>query len=69
MEAGPLRYEMDLYNLIVSIFKQRLAQFGIVAEEWNKKRLLLLDDFSLPDFYFKGKTNQNNLNTKPKTIL
>jgi len=33
MEAGPLRYEMDLYNLIVSIFKQRLAQFGIVAEE------------------------------------
>lgn len=33
MEAGPLRYEMDLYNLIVSIFKQRLAQYGIVAEE------------------------------------
>ena len=33
MEAGPLRYEMDLYNLIVSIFKQRLAQFGITAEE------------------------------------
>jgi len=29
MEAGPLRYEMDLYNLIVSIFKQRLSQFAI----------------------------------------
>ena len=33
MEEGPLRYEMDLYNLIVSIFKHRLAQFGIVSEE------------------------------------
>lgn len=29
LESGPLRYEMDLYNLIKSIFVQRLNYFGI----------------------------------------
>lgn len=29
LETGPLRYEMDLYNLIKSIFNQRLNFFGI----------------------------------------
>jgi len=29
LESGPLRYEMDLYNLIKSIFAKRLNYFGI----------------------------------------
>jgi len=32
LENGPLRYEMDLYNLIKSIFITRLNYFGITKE-------------------------------------
>jgi len=32
LENGPLRYEMDLYNLIKSIFVTRLNYFGITKE-------------------------------------
>lgn len=32
LEEGPLRYEMDLYNLISSIFYERLNFFGIGAD-------------------------------------
>jgi dermatan/chondrotin sulfate uronyl 2-O-sulfotransferase UST len=38
LESGPLRYEMDLYNLIKSIFVQRLNYFGI-----NKNTLSTYD--------------------------
>lgn len=38
LEQGPLRYEMDLYNLIKSIFVQRLNYFGI-----NKNTLSTYD--------------------------
>ena len=37
MERGPLRYEMDLYNLIKSIFNQRIAQFGIRTDTYDPK--------------------------------
>jgi len=33
LEEGPLRYEMDLYQLISSIFYERLNFFGIGAEQ------------------------------------
>ena len=29
LENGPLRYEMDLYNLIKSIFYEKINNFGI----------------------------------------
>ena len=30
LEEGPLRYEMDLYNLIKSVFNQRLTEYGLI---------------------------------------
>lgn len=33
LEEGPLRYEMDLYNLISAIFYKRLSYFGIGSAE------------------------------------
>jgi len=30
LEEGPLRYEMDLYNLIKSVFNQRLTDYGLI---------------------------------------
>jgi len=33
MEAGPLRYEVDLYNLVMKLFKEKLNKFGISLNE------------------------------------